>query len=170
MDCKVRADLPYPKFEVNMRDIYEVKLLMPVYGGRTSETTAVLNYVYYSYVLKESKPELSHCLESIAISEMRHHEMLGTAIAALGGTPYIGGNYYYWQGNFVNYAKDVVTVLKNAINGEKQAINDYKIVIAKTRMAAVKDMIERIILDEEIHVEILTELLNDCISGAGKPM
>lgn len=160
MDCKTRADLPYPEVTPSERDINEIKLLMPVYGGRESETTAVMNYIYYSYVSKEKYPELSKCFECIGITEMKHHELLGTAVAALGGTPYIGGNYNYWQGNYVNYAKDPVLMIKTAINAEKQAISDYKTVVARSRNDEVKEMIKRIIIDEELHIEILTELLN----------
>lgn len=159
MECLCRADLPYPAVETGGRYPNEVKLLMPVYGGRESETTAILNYVYYAYVSKIRYPELSECFEKIAVVEMRHHELLGNAVAVLGGTPYIGGNYNYWQGNFVNYAKEPVMMLKNSIYAEKQAISDYKNVVSKTKLSEVKAMVERIIMDEELHVATLTELL-----------
>lgn len=161
MECLYRVDLPYPEADTVTPSREEVRLLMPVFGGRESETTAVLNYVYYSYVSQEKYRDLSRCFEGIAIAEMRHHELLGRAVARLGGTPYIGGNYNYWQGNFVNYAKDPSLMLRNALNAERQAICDYKNIVAKTGQAEIKAMVERIILDEELHVKTLTELISN---------
>ena len=50
-------------------------------------------------------------------------------------------------------------MLKNSIYAEKQAISDYKNVVAKTKLSEVKAMVERIIMDEELHVVTLTKLL-----------
>lgn len=167
MECKFKADLPYPDFQSG-KNINDIKLLMPVYSGRDGETTAIMSYIYYSYVTKQQYPELSYCLEKIAITEMHHHELLGTAIVILGGTPYIGGNYSYWQGSYVNYTKDITSMLRGAILGEKQAIMDYRNVYVKTSTQAVKELVERIIADEEVHIETLTELLKIYSSvGAG---
>lgn len=159
MECICKADLPYPEPEITEKSLYEVKLLMPAYAGRESETTAIFSYIYGHYVTIGLKGELSDCLEKIAISEMRHHDILGKAIVQLGGTPYIGGNYSYWQGGYVNYVKDPVAILKNAIASEKQAIHDYETIAARTRMKEIKILIERIILDERVHVATLTKLL-----------
>ncbi len=152
------ADLPYPTVEGTGRNVAEINLLMPVYGGRDSETTACLNYVYYSYVTKEKHPDLSECMEGIGIVEMKHHELLGVAIVKMGGTPYVGGRYNYWQGNYVNYAKDPALIIRNAIYGEKQAISDYRSVASKTGSPSIKNLVDRIIADEEIHLNILNEL------------
>lgn len=159
MNYLFKADLPYPDIDIKVKSMYEVKLLMPSYGGRESETSAIFGYIYGHYVTGGVPGDLSDCLERIAITEMHHHDMLGKAIFQLGGTPYIGGNYSYWQGGFVNYVKEPEKILRNAIAAEKQAIHDYRAVIERTKMAEIKMMTERIILDEEIHIVTLTELL-----------
>lgn len=166
MDYLFKADLPYPKIEIKAKNANEVKLLMPVYGGRESETTAILGYIYSHYVTSKTEGDISKCLLSIAITEMHHHEMLGEAIFDLGGTPYIGGNYNYWQGGYVNYEKDPIRILKNAIAAEKQAIHDYKAVVARTTLPEIKLMIERIILDEQVHIDTLNQLLDTYSSGS----
>ena len=156
MSYKFSADLPYPQVDIKVKSPIETRLLMSVYGGRESETTAIMGYIYASYVTSD---ELSDCLRKIAINEMHHHSMLGKAIAELGGTPYIGGTHSYWQGGFVNYVKDPVAILKNNIANEHQAIRDYQFVISRTSIPDIRLLAERIILDEEVHIETLTELL-----------
>lgn len=166
MECLCKADLPYPKIDIKVKNRNEVNLLMPVYGGRESETTAIFSYIYGHYVTGDIEGDLSDCLLNIAITEMHHHDLLGEAIFDLGGTPYIGGNYNYWQGGYVNYEKDPIRIIKNAIAAEKQAIHDYRIVISRTSMPEIKLLIERIILDEQIHIETLNRLLEIYSSGA----
>lgn len=163
-----KADLPYPEIDLKVKSMYEVKLLMPSYGGRESETSAIFGYIYGHYVTEDVPGDISNCLSKIAITEMHHHDMLGKAIFQLGGTPYIGGNYSYWQGGYINYIKDPVSILKNSIAAEKQAIHDYKIVTARSHIPEIKLLIERIILDEEIHIATLTELLEFYTSAVNR--
>lgn len=159
INCKSKADLPYPDTKITTQSMYEIRLLMPVYGGRESEMTAIMNYVYQGYVLGGKYPEIADCLLHIGMTEMEHHEMLGNAITMLGGTPYIGGNHSYWQGSYVNYSKDLKTILQNDIADEKQAVRDYKDIIATTKMPEIVTMVQRIIEDELVHIETLTAIL-----------
>lgn len=81
-DLSVRKDLPYPEPVIPYPNPVEAKKLMNDYGGRDSETTAILQYVYQSYVLSRDFPEFSKKLQEIAACEMKHQKILGTAIAA----------------------------------------------------------------------------------------
>lgn len=161
MECKYKVDLPYSGVTERMTNKYEVSLLMPAYGGKSSETTAMMGYVYQSYILSQEYPEIARCLKEIGITEMKHHDLLGTAIVNLGGTPYIGGNNVYWQGGYVNYIKVPVMIINNNIMGERNAIVYYREVIKKTHLGEIKDMIERIILDEEVHLSTLEKIKNE---------
>lgn len=158
MECKCKVDLPYPEVTERRVNKYEVSLLMPAYGGRNSETTAIMGYIYQSYILAPEYPEIAHCLEEIGITEMKHHDLLGTAIVNMGGTPYIGGNNGYWQGSYVNYIKVPHIIINNNIMGERNAIAHYREIIRKTHIDEIKEMIERIILDEEVHVSTLEKI------------
>ena len=44
------------------------------------------------------------------------------------------------------------------IETEKKAIEEYKKIIKYTQNKSIKDLIERIILDEQTHLEILNRL------------
>ena len=150
---QVKCDLPYP--EVNVaKDLSEARLILPNYAGRDSETTAILTYVYQSYMTAD----LKKILEEISIVEMTHHEMLGEAIVKLGGYPIIGSGCF-WNGSFINYTSNPKVYLKNNIDGEKLAIKNYEKTILALNQRDLKLLLERIILDEEVHIKIFEELL-----------
>lgn len=156
MDFIFESDLPYPEMDIQRPNANDVRLLLPLYAGKDSETTAILTYMYQTYVLPDT--EVSRALERIAIVEMHHQEKLGHTINALGGTPIIGGNYNYWQGGYVNYSKDVKRILDNNINDEKKAIAEYSRSARLASTPYVSQLLERIKIDEEIHLAILQEL------------
>lgn len=153
---KCASDLPYPEIEVQ-ENIADSKLLMPSYGGAASELTAILTYTFQSYISLKT-PELKKTLECISITEMRHHKLLGEAIYKLGGYPIMGGRTY-WNGSFVNYTLDAKKFLQQNIMAEETAILNYERTILNLDSEPVKLLIERIILDEEIHIKIFKELL-----------
>lgn len=153
---KFASELPYP--EVNVEEnVAESKLLMPSYGGAASELTAILTYAFQSYICIKN-PELRRCLEGIAKTEMHHHELLGTTIYKLGGYPVMGGRTY-WNGSFVNYTLDARKFLQQNIMAEETAIINYERTILNLKTESVKMLLERIILDEEIHIKLFKELL-----------
>ncbi len=153
---KYASDLPYPKIEVE-QNVAESKLLMPVYGGSASELTAVLTYSFQRYV-SPKYPEITTALKGIAITEMHHHELLGETIYALGGYPVMGARTY-WNGSLVNYTLDPRKYLRQNIVAEETAILNYERTILNLTTDSVKMLLERIILDEEVHIKIFKELL-----------
>lgn len=153
---KYASDLPYPKIEVE-QNVAESKLLMPVYGGSASELTAVLTYSFQRYV-SPKYPEITTALKGIAITEMHHHELLGETIYALGGYPVMGARAY-WNGSLVNYTLDPRKYLRQNIVAEETAILNYERTILNLTTDSVKMLLERIILDEEVHIKIFKELL-----------
>lgn len=153
---KYASDLPYPKIEVE-QNVAESKLLMPVYGGSASELTAVLTYSFQRYV-SPKYPEITTALKGIAITEMHLHELLGETIYALGGYPVMGARTY-WNGSLVNYTLDPRKYLRQNIVAEETAILNYERTILNLTTDSVKMLLERIILDEEVHIKIFKELL-----------
>lgn len=157
----VKADLPYPTIDFSQNNPYEVRLLMPSYGGKESETTAVMTYIYQHYISEPEYSGMSEILKRIAINEMKHHDLLGTMIVNFGGTPLIGSNYNYWQGGYVSYIKSPKVFLSNNIIAEKKAIQDYENIIKHSANETVKAVAARIIMDEEVHIKIFKTLLEE---------
>lgn len=157
MDLKPYAcELPYPEIEP-VENIADSKLLMPNYGGPAGELTAITTYCFQFYITDRNK-ELKDTLEGIAKVEMHHHELLGETIFKLGGYPVMGGRTY-WSGSFVNYTVDPKKFLRQNITAEETAILNYERTVLSLHTESVKTLLERIILDEELHIKIFKELL-----------
>lgn len=154
---KFGSELPYPEVIIAEENLPEAKLLMPSYSGAASELTAVTTYIFQSYISVKND-ELRRTLEGIAITEMHHHELLGTTIYKLGGYPVMGGRTY-WNGSFVNYTLDPKKYLQQNIVAEEDAILNYERTILNLKTESIKMLLERIILDEEIHIKIFKDLL-----------
>lgn len=86
-------------------------------------------------------------------------KILGTAIAAYGSFPVIGGRTAFWNGSYVNYATDLIKLLEYDIQGELCAIENYKNTILCIQNNTLKATIQRIIEDEELHVVVLKAML-----------
>ncbi len=153
---KFASELPYPQIEVE-ENIAESKLLMPSYAGMGSELSAILTYAFQSYITP-NYPEISKALEGVSVVEMKHHELLGTTIYKLGGYPIMGARNY-WNGSFANYTLDVKKFLQQNIIAEENAIINYERTILNLKTESVKMLIERIILDEEVHIKIFRDLI-----------
>lgn len=159
-----KSDLPYPELHIYSVSRGDVLALTDDYAGRESETTAIMQYSYQSYILKEKYPDIAKILEEIAIVEMTHHEMLAEAIVQSGGDPVIAGRHCFWSGSAVNYTQELCSVLKADLMGELGAIAAYKRTIAALTNKSIIALIERIILDEEIHVRIFRKLIEEYCS------
>lgn len=155
------SDLPYPDLRIYSRSRNDVLALTDDYAGRESETTAVMQYSYQSYIFKEKFPDLAKVLEKIAIVEMSHHEMLAEAIVLSGGDPMIAGRHCFWSGSSVNYAGGVCDALRADLEGELGAIRNYKRTLAALENKSIIGLVERIIVDEEIHVRIFEKLIEE---------
>ncbi|MDR3217033.1 MAG: manganese catalase family protein [Clostridiaceae bacterium] len=155
---KLSSDLPYPEID-EVEQPTEAKKLMNDYAGRGGEYTAIAQYIFQSFI-KYDDAEISNTLRRIAMVEMHHLSYLGTAIAKLGGYPVFGGVNYPWNGTFVNYAGDPSRLLLLDIKTEEEAIYNYEKTLLVLKNEQVKRLIERIILDEEIHIKVLTSLLD----------
>jgi bacterioferritin len=155
----IKADLPYPEVKVTEKNSRDAWLLMNDYAGRQSETTAIFNYSYQSYIFDEKYPEIAQTLERIGIAEMFHHELLGSTIVKLGGQPIIAGQRGFWNGSFVNYEGNIRKALMDDIREEQTAIANYRNTIRQLNNQSVIALIERIILDEEVHIVTLNQLL-----------
>lgn len=135
------------------------KLLYDSFGGKDSELTAVTQYIYEHIELKRYE-EFSKILLSIAIEEMKHLELIGDLIKRLGGKAYyINSNQCSWNSENVKYHfKNVYDMLNYNIESEKIAIEGYKEAMKYTQNKSIKDLIERIILDEQTHLEIFNRM------------
>lgn len=156
---KCTVDLPFPEIKIDRMSKHDVCCLLEDFGGRASETTAVMQYIYQAYITCEIEGEWHDLFQSIAMAEMQHHKQIGMAISKLGGIPVIGGCRDFWSGFSVDYTRDLCRMIEIDIDGEKAAIMHYKKTIECLENYSCRELIERIIKDEELHLELLCDAL-----------
>lgn len=154
---KSDGDLVLP--DITEECLPDALLLQEDYAAKSSETTAVLTYIYQSYIIEPFDKGISTALERIAIQEMHHHSALGNMIVALGGNPIIGARNRFWSGGYVNYSKNPTDMILLNIKAEEIAIADYYLTIARLKTESIKEVIHKIIADERAHIETFTEIL-----------
>lgn len=153
-----KSNLPYPDIKVEKENIEYAKLLMYPYASMISEDTATHLYMYQSFILDDN---IGKILENIAIVEMHHLEMLAKTINLLGLKPEYKSNDIPWTSNYVNYNTNLKDILKINIEAETLAIKNYQNLIKVINDKYIKKMLERIIVDEEIHLKIFNDLYNE---------
>ena len=153
------SKLPYPDVKITMKNVSDAKLLMNDYAGKESEVTAIMQYSYQTFFIRQFDPEISKIIEEIAEVEMHHMDMLGVTIVKLGGDPIISGLGPFWNGSYVDYSKQIKKMLMADIAGEETAIRNYMKTAMVLTDKSVVDLIYRIILDEEVHLATFKALL-----------
>ena len=156
------VDLPYPEIKVEKENSRYANILLHNYSGIVSEFTAIDQYVYHKFKLFKGCPAVSQAIGEIAMVEMHHLEMLGELILLLGEDPRYWikkkDKRYYWNGKFVDYGNTLKEYLDYDIQAEVVAIRDYNKALNEISDPNIVKIIERIILDEELHLKIFKEL------------
>ncbi len=154
---------PYPEIKVLSPNLSYAELLMDDYAGVTSEFTAINQYLYHYFFLKDIDKELGELLENVAINEMLHMEILADTIKLLGGNPVIRGSYStggnFWNGSFIFYGTQLCERLKADIEAEYKAIEGYKNHIQLINDPFVQAILQRLILDEKVHIKLFNQFL-----------
>ena len=154
-----KKNIPYPKLMNIRQNQRYANLLYDNFAGSSGELSATTQYIYEHIELKRFE-SFSRILLSIAIEEMHHLELIGELIKKLGKRPYfINKNQCAWNAENIKYHfNNVYDMLMFNIESEKKAISGYKEVIKYTQNKSIKDLLERIILDEQTHLEIFNRL------------
>ncbi len=153
--------LPYPELKVERENLRYARLLREDMAGRVSEFTAVSLYLYHHNDIEERFEETAELLEAVSIVEMRHMEMLAELIMMLGGDPvYADRRGRPWSARYVDYLTGrPCSQIKADIAAEKAAIEQYRYHISVIDDRFIKRVLERIILDEMLHLKLFTDEL-----------
>lgn len=153
------CDLPYPSTDNLQKDVLSGQIISFAYATQQGELQATLQYVFHHYYLDNDGGEI---LMGIALAEMNHVEILGKAMLQLGVTPlYIQypNSKRYYDTSTVSQSTSPSKMLMDDIEGELNAITDYKKMLNVLKNEQVSAIIQRIILDEQLHLETLKKLL-----------
>ena len=165
---KYKVDLPYPPLDCVKLNVHDCKLVMQDYAGIVSEISATTQYFYHHlYAKKDGYDEIGETLMGLGIVEMHHLDILGQLIIKLGGDPKLlslstcnCNHVTWWCGDFIDYSKTLPKIILEDISAEKASIKAYSRHANMVNQECVSAIFKRIILDEELHIEILCNILN----------
>jgi len=155
---------PYPEVKVLSPNLNYAEILMDDYAGVVSEFTAISQYLYHYFLFKQIDKELGELLENVSITEMHHMNILADTITKLGGNPLIRGSNSthrnFWSGKFIYYGTNLCEQLKADIDAEYKAISEYQKHICYIADSQIQAILQRIILDEKVHIRLFNQALH----------
>lgn len=153
---------PYPEIHVEEENPAYARMMLGNIGGRESELTAAGQY-FYNRLLTTEYAEISQAFHRICIDEMRHLEIFGGIVLALGADPGLwelkGSKKSYWSPRYCRYRKKPRQILSNALFCEYITIEKYTAQIKAIKDEGIISCLNRIIEDEREHVRVFKELL-----------
>ncbi|HAK73436.1 MAG TPA: manganese catalase [Sporomusaceae bacterium] len=156
---------PYPEVQVSGENLHYAALLLQDYAGMAGELTAINQYIYHYISLQHTYPAIADAARHIAIIEMHHFEMLGKTIELLGKAPVVHfpdyGGMRFWSSKFVYYGGNIYDKLTCNIQHEADAIRSYRNRLRQIADPCIRAVLERIILDEELHFHVFSKLRDE---------
>nr|WP_317413190.1 demethoxyubiquinone hydroxylase family protein [uncultured Solibaculum sp.] len=158
------ASEPYPPIQVCGPNKKYAQMLKVDLACPQSELTAITQYTYQSWQLDQKLSQVSNTMRHIAMVEMHHLDILGQLIVLLGGNPTYScrqqGRQIIWNGGMPNYCHDsLAQIMKENIAAEEFAIEIYQRQIKCIEDPNIVAILQRIILDEKVHLEIFHHYL-----------
>lgn len=158
--CQAQGEYPVPQHLP--RNIRYARILLGAYSGRESELTAVHQYVYHHIMAEAEGDEIGRALKGIALAEMHHLDLLAGVIRQLGLHPtytfFQGTRRTRWNAGFVRYGRNLREMLNIDLAAEQAAIEGYNTVLRCIPDEQIQALVHRIIQDEELHLQTLTQL------------
>lgn len=159
---------PYPTAKANAENERYARIIRNSFAGRESALTAMMTYLYQSICFSECADDLRETLAAIALCKMFHLRLLGELLVSLGSN----SKYYFysmppnansgtWWSSYpanITYAKILGDALKADIEAEKASIDEHKSTIDYVDDEGIRALLKRIVMDEEYHLKIFTEL------------
>lgn len=163
-EMRFAADAPYPSVQVTHQDPELGAQILDNVGGSNSEISTIALYIYNHYITNDEFKSVGEIFRQIAMVEMHHLDIFSGLSLALGMEPRLwtrqNNRFQYWTPSYVNYALDLKTMVLRALNGELAAIEKYEKQIDSTDDNYIIANLQRVILDEELHVEIFRQLID----------
>lgn len=156
------CDLPYPSVDLLTKDVRSGQIISFAYATLRGELTATLQYTYHHFYFGETSAEDADMLMRIAIAEMKHIDILGESMLKLGVSPKFiqcPNSQVYYNSSTVSQSTTPTKMLMDDIQGEMNAIADYQKMLFVLKNEQVEAIIQRIILDEQLHLETLKAML-----------
>lgn len=156
---------PYPPLCIERPNPGYASEMLTNIGACSSEMSTVSLYIYNSTILTDRNQEFAQIFHKISMVEMRHLSTFCHLAHMLGADPRLwtcnGKRPCYWSPACNRYPMQLDALLKNAIQTEQDTILKYRRQTEQIRDAYIVDLLNRIILDEQLHVQIFCRMLEE---------
>lgn len=157
----IELNIPYPPAKADGVNIYFASLLTNDFAGPVGELSAVTDYTFQALVTPDQS--IASLVSGISKVEMHHLQLIGQLIVSLGGNPRFavqnGCGTCFWNGQLIGYATNPRDYLREDIKNEKATIENYRNRIEQISDNGVRAVLERIIKDEEHHIDLYGQAL-----------
>ena len=157
------SDKPYPAQTAVEKNKLYGKWMLDNMGGIHSEMSAISLYVYNSFIIDEHYEDVVFVFEKVSMIEMRHLKMFGQMAYSLGEDPRLWSQNrnrkVYWSPGYNQYTADLKGLMYKSLEGELGAMEKYRRQADSCEDENVCALLERIILDEEIHADIFRQII-----------
>ena len=158
---KYYVDLPYPPIDHLNVNVKYAQMMLSNLSGLHYEMNAVSLYFYNSIISNDEN--IKEAMKHICKVEMKHLEIFAKMCYLLGADPRLwdcqNDSLDYWSPGYNIYPRQTCSMLENAIIQEQNTISIYSHQIDIIDEPIICNMLKRIILDEQLHVEIFQDLL-----------
>ncbi|MBT9779419.1 rubrerythrin family protein [Clostridium sp. MCC353] len=160
---------PYPPVKVECPNLRYANEMLSNTGSCNSEMSAVSLYFYNSVILMENRKDFADIFHEISIVEMHHLDIFSQLAFMLGADPrlwtYQGRGARYWSPACNHYPRPLAALLQNALLGEQNTIAKYRWQASLIQDRCITNLLNRIILDEQVHVSIFQAMLAEISCG-----
>ncbi len=164
LPCHVFKPFPAPSVTVQNARIADM-LLSAYAAGGNSEFSALTQY--FTHSMTAGQEDISSLLFCICMDEMHHMELIGRMTLALGGDlRYWNSGHSYWNGGGLSYGTTLPEKLSQDMFAEHEAITAYDSILRVVQseknpaLAPVEALVNRILEDEHLHLQMLTDKYN----------
>lgn len=161
---------PYPPAAADAPNPQYAAAILSNVGAHDSEISAVSLYFYNSLIIRPKFQDIAECFHQISLVEMRHLDLFGELALNLGADPRLWSSsrnrMQYWSPSYNRYPTQLAAIIQNSLASEQAAVRKYRAQADWIEDPQVKALLERIILDEELHIHIFQELLEELIPPA----
>ncbi|MGF7143906.1 bacterioferritin [Anaerotaenia torta] len=159
--CIYKVNAPYPPVRVDEQNpVYACEILSNI-GGVVSEMSDTARYFYNSVVTRQMHRWIAECFYHISIVEMHHLDIFAELALQLGADPRLWSGRTckeWWSPSYNQYPREMRALINASIKAEETAICKYSEQAASIRDKNIAAILNRIILDEERHVQTFREM------------
>ena len=164
---KFQNERDYPIIKNYCKNSYYSGILQNLYAGPEGEVVLFLQLRYHYNILKLFNPKIADVIYEIALTDLKHQELLANAIQMTYGNPIYATTQGKWLGGRqIDYIKDTKQLLLANLEAKEKTIIDYKIAISKIENTQIKLLLSAILADEENHRLILKKLIKSIDKNA----